>query len=147
MRISAKARYALATMTYMANYYPDIQKFNMVELSERIGISKIYLEQVFAQLKSGGIVTATKGPKGGYFLSRDPTKITAYDILAATETSLFEPTPETVAQQASEIETAMAGQVFAPLDAVVRDLLTSVTLARLAETARENSIVGYMYYL
>lgn len=147
MRISAKARYALATMTYIANYYPDIQKFNMVEISQELGISKIYLEQVFAQLKNGGIVVATKGPKGGYSLSRDPSEITAYEILIATETSLFEPTPATVTERASEIEQSISSEVFEPLDRAVRSVLSSVTLAHLAETAREHSIVGYMYYL
>ena len=147
MRISAKARYALATMTYIANYYPDIRKFNVLEIAQKLGISKIYLEQVFTQLKNSGVVIASKGPKGGYSLSRDPSEITAYDILSATEMSLFESPPQTVAENALEIEKAINDQVFEPLAQSICELLSSVTLKQLAESARENSVIGYMYYL
>ncbi len=147
MRISAKARYGLATMIYFACYYPDKQKFNVLEISQSLGISKIYLEQVFTQLKNSGIVTAIKGPKGGYSLSRAPSEITAYDILTATDSSLFEPTPATVAEQAPNIESTLGVEVFDVLDASVRTALSAITLRQLAETAQQNSTIGYMYYL
>ena len=145
MRISAKARYGLAAMIYFAVRYPYQQKFTVAEISETLGVSKIYLEQVFTQLRLSGLVQATKGPQGGYSLSRPPEDITAYDILSASETSLFDPTPETVS--ASFIERAMTETVFTPLDETVRSALSATTLARLAETAASNSSTGYMYYL
>ena len=86
MRISAKARYGLSAMVYFAMRYPTQTKFTVLEISEALKISKIYLEQVFTQLKVEGIVGATKGPQGGYSLKRPPAEITAYEVLAATET-------------------------------------------------------------
>ena len=147
MRISAKARYGLATMIYFATRYPYQLKFTVAEVSETLKISKIYLEQVFTQLRVAGLVQATKGPPGGYSLTRQPQEITCFDILSAAETSLFDPTPATVSESASYIETAMSGEVFEALDLHVRSTLEAITLQDLADKANANNATGYMYYL
>ena len=147
MRISAKARYGLAAMVYFATRYPTQTKFTVLEISGALKISKIYLEQVFTQLKLAGIVQATKGPQGGYSLTRSPGETTVYDVLSATETSLFEPTPATVDDSAPHIERAMADAVFTVLDQAVKDSLSKITLEQLAEKAIQDNSRGYMYYL
>ena len=147
MRISAKARYGLATMIYFAVRHPYQQKLTVIEVSEALKISKIYLEQVFTQLRKAGIVKATKGPQGGYSLTRSPEEITAFEILDATETGLFEATDSTVEEGSAFIERAMSEAVFAPLDETVQEMLSGVTLAQLAEKASGFNDAGYMYYL
>lgn len=147
MRISAKARYGLSAMIYFAMRAPQQTKFTVLEISEALKISKIYLEQVFTPLKLAGIVQATKGPQGGYSLTRDPMDITVYDVLAATETSLFEPTPSTVEDSALHIESVMHESVFLPLDQTVRTSLSHITIRQLADRANEKIDTGYMYYL
>ena len=147
MRISAKARYGLAAMVYFSMRYPTQTKFTVLEISEALKISKIYLEQVFTQLKLASVVQATKGPQGGYSLTRTPAEITVYDVLSATETSLFDPTPSTVTDSAPHIESVMADSVYGILDQTVRESLTKVTLEQLAEKAIHDSSAGYMYYL
>ena len=47
MKISAKGRYGLAAMTYLARNYAAGTPITIVSISEKLGISKIYLEQVF----------------------------------------------------------------------------------------------------
>lgn len=147
MRISAKARYGLAAMVYFAMRYPTQTKFTVLEVSEALKISKIYLEQVFTRLKMDGVVQATKGPQGGYSLTRDPAEITAYEVLAATETSLFDATPETVGQQAPHLEQVMMEDVYQVLDQQVKDTLSEITLGQLAQKTIEKGTTGYMYYL
>jgi Rrf2 family protein len=147
MRISAKARYGLATMIYFSTRYPHQLKFTVAEVSETLKISKIYLEQVFTQLRMAGIVQATKGSQGGYSLCRRPDEISAYEVLAAAETSLFEATPATVGENAGYIEKTMTDQVFSALDHTVKDSLSAITLQQLADSANANNATGYMYYL
>ena len=57
MRISAKGRYALASVVHMAQQQHSGESITLVSISERLGISKIYLEQVFSLLKRGELVT------------------------------------------------------------------------------------------
>lgn len=147
MRVSAKARYGLATMIYFATRYPYQLKFTVAEVSDTLKISKIYLEQVFTQLRVAGLVQATKGPQGGYSFVRTPEEITAYEILSAAETSLFESTPETVSESADYIEKTMSEQVFTALDDSVRQHLSAITLRQLADSANAYNATGYMYYL
>jgi DNA-binding IscR family transcriptional regulator len=47
MRISTKGRYALAAMTHMAAQYDSGENLTVISIAERLGTSKIYLEQIF----------------------------------------------------------------------------------------------------
>ena len=68
-------------------------------------------------------------------------------MLAATETSLFDATPETVGQQAPYLEQVMMEDVYQVLDQQVKDTLSEITLGQLAQKAIEKGTTGYMYYL
>lgn len=139
MRISAKGRYALAAVVNMAQQYDSGEHITVISISEKLGISKIYLEQVFALLKKAEIVSATKGAQGGYQLTRMPGQITVLDVLLAVESSLFEQTQETVQEKAPDIELAMRLSAFDILDRNVRQTLSSITIADLVSEAEKHS--------
>lgn len=146
MRISAKGRYALAAMIYMAENHESGECITVISISEKLGISKIYLEQVFAMLKKEGLVNSVKGAQGGYQLARNPRQITALDVLSAVEISLFEPTEATVQDKAPEIESAIKSAVFDAMDSAVRDSLEKVTLYDLVSVVEENKKGGELMY-
>ncbi|MCL2035523.1 MAG: Rrf2 family transcriptional regulator [Oscillospiraceae bacterium] len=133
MRISVKGRYALAAVVEIARNSDSGENVAVINIAGTLGISKIYLEQVFTQLKKAGILLAVKGSKGGYQLSRSPSKITAWEILSALESVLVEPVDSTVEENAPEIEAAMKELVFLPFDAAVREFLSGVTVRELLE--------------
>lgn len=145
MKISAKARYAIAATVYMARRYEAKECITLVTLAESLEISKIYLEQVFSLLKRASVVTAIKGAQGGYLLARAPHEISLYDIMSAIETSLFAQNSETVENSAPHIEKVMQ-TVFDQLDDAVKTQLSGVTLAAMVQEAEKNSS-NYMYYL
>ena len=148
MRISTKGRYALAAVISMAQHYNNGEYITVISISDRLGISKIYLEQVFSMLKRGGLVTSVKGAQGGYLLSRTPGAISVYDVLSAVEGSLFEATEDTVASTAPEIEKAMRMAAFDTLDKSVKDTLTHVTLDDLmSEAEKHKKDSTQMFYI
>jgi Rrf2 family protein len=148
MRISAKGRYALAAVINMAQQYNSGEYITVISISERLGISKIYLEQVFSMLKRGDIVKSVKGAQGGYQLVRMPGQITVLDVLAAVETSLFETVEGTVPEKAPEIEAAMHSSVFEAMDRSVSDTLSKITLDDLvAEAEKHKGDRTIMYYI
>ncbi|MVB09783.1 HTH-type transcriptional regulator CymR [Caprobacter fermentans] len=148
MRISSKGRYGLAAMVCMAEGYGSDACITIISLSERLGISKIYLEQVFSLLKRGGLVLAIKGAQGGYKLSRPPQEIPVYEILLALEQSLFEKTAESVTQKAENIEKAMQASVFSVLDSAVEKAIGKITLLDLqTEAERQKQDSSYMFYI
>lgn len=148
MRISAKGRYALASAIHMAKEHKKGEHITVISISKQLGISKIYLEQVFSLLKRGGLVTSVKGAQGGYLLTRMPREITAYDILSAVETSLFESTEDTVKEKAPHIESAMKTFVFTALDAAAKQALQKTTLDDLVqESEKYKGEDGIMYFI
>ena len=148
MRISSKGRYALVSMIYMAQNYDSGKFIRVISISEKFGISKIYLEQVFSLLKRGGLVNSVKGSQGGYQLSRSPEQITAYYILLSIESSLFEEAEETVAESSPAIEKTIRSTVFNSLDKAIQKSLSGITLAELVnETAKNTGDQSMMYYI
>lgn len=143
-----KGRYALAALTHMAARFGDGEHITVISISEALGISKIYLEQVFALLKRGGLVTSIKGAQGGYRLAHPPHRITVFSALAAVETSLFEEPETTVPEKAPDIDAALRTVVFDALSESIHASLEKITLEHLlAETERYTADGGNMFYI
>ena len=63
MRISSKGRYAVAAMTELAGVWKNGGSLTVLRISEALGISKIYLEQVFSLLKRAQLFIDALPPK------------------------------------------------------------------------------------
>ena len=147
MKLSAKGRYGLAAMAYLAQNYAAGTPVTILSISEKLGISKIYLEQVFSLLKRAQLVHSLKGAQGGYELAAPPQKITACDILSAIELSLIEKT-QTTSDKVPELDRALHTCVYDPLDTAITSTLQRVTLTDiLTETERQKSSDNLMYFI
>jgi Rrf2 family protein len=132
----------------MGEEYNSGAYITVISISEKLGISKIYLEQVFSLLKRGGLVTSIKGAQGGYQLTRMPRQITVLDVLFAVEISLFERAEKTVSEKAPEIETAMQLSAFHVLDEAIKSALKKITLYDLiTEAEKHKEEHGFMFYI
>jgi len=145
MKVSSKGRYALASMIILAQSKSSAVPVTVIRISEQLDISKIYLEQVFSLLRKSGLVTSIKGSQGGYRLSRSSDKITAADVLSATETSIFEDAESTVADAAPGIERAMRDSLWTPANMALKDVFERMSLSDLADEALRNPEDGYVY--
>ncbi len=61
---------------------------NLGEIAKRQDISLPYLEQLFVKLRRAELVESTRGPGGGYRLSRPPSEIRVVDVLAAVDETI-----------------------------------------------------------
>ncbi len=87
MRLTTKGRYAVTAMLDLAIHYED-GPITLADISQRQGISLSYLEQLFAKLRRKGLVDSTRGPGGGYRLSRIPAEIPVADVIIAVDEKL-----------------------------------------------------------
>jgi Rrf2 family iron-sulfur cluster assembly transcriptional regulator len=55
------------------------------DISDNQSISLSYLEQLFAALRSKGLVRGVRGPGGGYYLGRPSGEISIADIICAVD--------------------------------------------------------------
>ena len=146
MKISAKGRYGLAAIAYLARNYESGGLITIFAISEKLGISKIYLEQVFALLKRAGLVNSIKGSQGGYQLAVPPRKVSVYDIFAAVELTLMEKTPPATPDKLPEFDRAAQICVYDPLDEKIREFLSGVTLDDIL-SAIDSERADLMYYI
>ena len=80
MRLSRKSEYALLALLDLSRIYSS-GTAKIFEVSERNGIPKKYLEQIFLQLKGAGYVRSIRGSSGGYELAKPPQKISLAEII------------------------------------------------------------------
>ena len=64
-------------------------------IAQELGIARDYTLQVLHRLKDGGILTSSRGPRGGYTLARASEEITLKEIMHAAEGNTFEVICET----------------------------------------------------
>lgn len=84
MRLNTKIRYGVRAIFDIA-YYSEGKCAQIKDIAKRQQIPPRYLEQIFQKLKRAQIVKSRRGRAGGYFLIREPEKITIGDIIRATE--------------------------------------------------------------
>ena len=84
MRLTTKGRYAVTAMLDLALHCEN-GPVSLSEISKRQEISLSYLEQLFARLRRRELVKSTRGPGGGYSLSRDASEISVGAVIIAVD--------------------------------------------------------------
>jgi Rrf2 family transcriptional regulator, cysteine metabolism repressor len=86
MKMSTKGKYALTTMSELAEAYKLGTKYlQSKDISYKHAMPQQYVEQILNKLKRAGLVKALRGRNGGYYLSRSPKTVTIGEIINATE--------------------------------------------------------------
>jgi len=88
MRISKGSQYGLEAMLELALNNGN-SPLSARAISQHYDIPLQYLEQIFNRLKKARLVRTLRGPKGGYILARNPSKISVREIIEALEENNF----------------------------------------------------------
>ena len=125
MKDSSKARYAVAALVDLA-CQPPHHPTTLAAIAKRQDISVSYLEQLFARLRTCGLIKSVRGPGGGYVLARPSAEITIADIYGA----VFDGEEAIAADQAAEgvsLRTQMES-LWKAMEREVARFLQSVTV-------------------
>jgi Rrf2 family protein len=120
--ISSKAFFAVELCVYLANQDSGAY-LTTTTLSHRLGLSVSHVENILKGLRERGMVSALKGPGGGYALLCDASDLSVWDIVC-----VFEDAAETQRALESGKPLQMAEYELG-LAQVVKDTLSSQTLA------------------
>jgi Rrf2 family protein len=80
MKISKKTDYALRTLFTLVEHYGQ-GPISIRELARRNDVPKRFLEHIMLDMKAKGWVDSTAGKIGGYFLLKEPKKITMGEVI------------------------------------------------------------------
>jgi Rrf2 family protein len=86
VKISEAASLALHGMAVLAGH-PD-EPFSTTQLAERISASEAHLSKVLQRLAKADLVSSTRGPGGGFKLSKPPNEISLLEIYEAIDGKL-----------------------------------------------------------
>jgi Rrf2 family protein len=86
MKATKKSQYALRAMIILSKKKKKTTSLRVI--AEKENIPAFYLEKVFSMLEKSNLVESKRGVSGGYFLSREPEKITLKDIFDAVGESV-----------------------------------------------------------
>ena len=84
MKLTSKGRYAVMAMADLAKVDTD-QPTSLTEISLKQGISISFLEQIFKKKKKSNLVKSSRGPSGGYLLTKSPEEIKLSSIIKAVD--------------------------------------------------------------
>ena len=140
MRMTTKSRFAVSAMIDLA-LREQQGPVSLTDICERHKISLSYLEQIFSKLRQQGLVESTRGPGGGYSLSRPASTISVADIIDTVD-DLSEQKYLGADQQDDVSKADMTQDLWETLNSKMMTYMQSITLRSLADDQQAKSVVN-----
>jgi Rrf2 family transcriptional regulator, iron-sulfur cluster assembly transcription factor len=128
MRLTTKGRYAVTAMLDLTLNF-ELGSITLSDISDRQGISLSYLEQLFSRLRKQGLVSSSRGPGGGYRLSRTASEITVLDVISAVDEKVDSTQCEGKAN-CNNGEPCLSHELWQSLSDQISNYLSGITLAQ-----------------
>jgi Rrf2 family transcriptional regulator, cysteine metabolism repressor len=117
--ITSKSPYAVLALAELARTGSS-DPVPIGELARRRDVPVQFLEQLFAVLRRGGIVSSQRGVKGGYRFARDPATVTVLEVVELLDGPLGRDADGVFADAAGAARRVLAGTSIA--DVTEREL-------------------------
>ena len=137
MRLTTKGRYAVTAMLDLSLNY-GVRPITLADISDRQGISLSYLEQLFANLRRQGLVSSSRGPGGGYRLSRSADEVTVLDVISAVDEKVDTTRCEGKGN-CSNGEQCLSHEIWHSLSEQIRMYLGGITLGQVVKDHQMNN--------
>ena len=111
-------------------------------LSPRLNLSISYLENLLKPLKAHNIVSAMKGPGGGYMILGDTSLISIWDIASVFESTLVSDASDEAVEQLMP-----PANYEIDLQRIVKDTLSHATLADFVDESRDEEARSFVQAL
>jgi len=110
---------------------------DLKEIAKKEDISLKYLEQVIIPLRTGGLVKAIRGSKGGYSLAKHPSGITLNDLIEVLEgpLNLIECLGDPTACQ--KVASCVTRDIWNEVSEAIDRIFKSITLEDMVSRKRE----------
>ena len=128
MRLTTKGRYAVTAMLDLSLNYGS-GSITLADISNRQSISLSYLEQLFSRLRKQGLVSSTRGPGGGYQLSRSADEISVLEVITAVDEKVDSTACEGKAN-CNDGEQCLSHELWTSLSDQIQSFLAGITLGQ-----------------
>ena len=126
MRLSPAAELAVRGVVVLARYYGK-GPTTLKTICAARDLPKQYLVKLFSLLAKADIITAIRGKRGGYVLSRDPADITLLEVIEAVEGPIALNFCQHVPPKCDEVDCPIR-PVWSGLQRIVREKLGAMSI-------------------
>ena len=131
MKLTSKGRYAVTAILDLA-FHSQAGPVALSHISRRQDISLSYLEQLFTRLRKQQLVSSTRGPGGGYSLSRPASEIAVAEVIAAVD-EVVDTTRCSGAVNCHDGQQCLTHELWDELSQQIFDFLDDISLQDLME--------------
>jgi len=135
MKVSQKLEYACRATVQLAKSKDMLLRLE--EIAQRENVSSNFLVQILNALRSAGIIQSKRGKHGGYFMERNPSDVSLYEIFKAMKSGLVADVTVKNGDSASQV-----AQIWVKISEEVDDLLKNTSVQ---EMMGDEDM--YMYYI
>jgi Rrf2 family protein len=83
--LTNQSKYAIRAVLYLAVYTDESNKLGSKAVAEMIKVPAPFLAKILQKLVKKDIISSTKGPRGGFYLTEKDQLNTMLDIVAVSE--------------------------------------------------------------
>lgn len=144
MRVTTWTEYSLIIALHLARRKSSGEPTAARELAESERLPADYVEQILLRLRRAGLVESVRGARGGYFLAREPDRITVRDVMTACERETFQlncTSHQVDAERCDPSSACSIRPVWHALQQRVDDFLSGITLADLLKEHRPEPVL------
>ena len=140
-KLSKKADYGLIAVKHLAMHRQQ-HACSANEIAEEYGISATLMAKVLQKLAHHSLVAAKHGSSGGYQLAKDPTQISALDVISAIDGPVLITSCVTNHGNCDATERCSVKEPLRRVNESILGVLSAVTIAQLSEETHEPSLVA-----
>jgi Rrf2 family protein len=139
-KLSKKADYGLIAVKHLALHRQQ-HACSANEIAEEYGISVTLMAKVLQKLARHGVVAAKHGSSGGYQLAKEPSKISALDVISAIDGPVLITSCVTNHGNCDATEKCSVREPLRRVNESILNVLGTVTISQMSEEAHESALV------
>ncbi|PYT74184.1 MAG: SUF system Fe-S cluster assembly regulator [Acidobacteria bacterium] len=140
-KLSKKADYGLIAVKHLALHRGD-HACSASEIAEEYGISATLMAKVLQKLAHKFIVAAKHGSSGGYQLSKEPSQISALDVISAIDGPVLITSCVTNHGDCDATQRCSVKEPLRRVNESILNVLSAVTIAHMSEDPQEPALVA-----
>ena len=130
LKISEASSLAMHALGYLANR--EDRPVNAREIASRFEISEAHLSKVLQRLVKVGLLRSSRGPKGGFLLTRTPESITLLEVYESIEGTI-KPSQCLLSAAICDGESCILGKIVLEANQTLRTRLEETTLTEVGK--------------
>jgi len=140
LKLSKKSDYGLIALKHLATHNHG-NACSAADIAAEYGISATLLAKVLQKLARKGLVTAKHGSAGGYTLAKDPSEISALEVINAIDGPLFITSCITTHGECFQTTTCTVREPLRRVNESICQVLSTVTISQMAEDSNGSVMV------